>query len=129
MITEEQFADILDDISFGKPTWRAVDERGIACGTFYKFRDREPGRCERYARAKAKGVEGVVEDAMRIADDQSIEHNHKRIQVDLRKWYAAKIAPKVYGERVELTGEINHNLLEQRMANGRKRITTDADEG
>ena len=37
---------------------------------------------------------------------------HRRLQVDARKWYASKLAPKKYGEKVEttLTGSVDHNL-------------------
>jgi hypothetical protein len=31
---------------------------------------------------------------------------HRRLQVDTRKWYAAKLHPKKYGEKLELGGEI-----------------------
>ena len=31
---------------------------------------------------------------------------HRRLQVDARKWYASKLAPKKYGERLELAGEV-----------------------
>lgn len=31
---------------------------------------------------------------------------HRRLQVDSRKWLAAKMAPKKYGDRLELGGEV-----------------------
>jgi hypothetical protein len=31
--------------------------------------------------------------------------NHRRLQVDARKWIAAKLKPRKYGEKLELAGD------------------------
>jgi hypothetical protein len=33
-----------------------------------------------------------------------------KLMVDTRKWLMAKLAPKRYGDRLELHGELSHNL-------------------
>jgi hypothetical protein len=36
---------------------------------------------------------------------------HRRLQVDSRKWIAAKLRPKKYGDRLELGGEVAHKVV------------------
>ena len=81
---------------------------------------------DQYARAKEESADALVEDILDIADDGSNDWMEKhdkdgkcvgyqlngenvqrsRLRVDTRKWYAAKLKPKKYGDRVatELTG-------------------------
>lgn len=47
---------------------------------------------------KTKTVDGKVE----VTEGDMIEH--RRLQVDARKWYAEKLAPKKYGEKVQVGG-------------------------
>lgn len=57
-----------------------------------------------YARAREIQAEVLAEDAMNIADaavEDSAAVAKARLQVDARKWYASKVAPKKYGERVQ----------------------------
>lgn len=35
---------------------------------------------------------------------------HRKLQVDARKWYLSKVLPKVYGEKLELTGSMDHTI-------------------
>lgn len=75
-----------------------------------------------YAQAKATGIDEIAEQAIEIADTprtgviETDKQNrlgedvtevqrrdmteHRRLQVDTRKWYVGKVAPKIYGERV-----------------------------
>lgn len=101
------------------------------------------GFANQYARAKAIGIDEIVDEAVEIADTPvlgTIETDkltkagdrftevqrrdmteHRRLRVDTRKWYASKLAPKLYGERqhIEHSGEINTSRTlddEQRLA-------------
>ena len=68
---------------------------------------------ERYLLAKGLGIDQMVEEMLEISDDGSgdlIENadghlvsnstkvQRDRLRVDTRKWYAARLAPKVYGD-------------------------------
>lgn len=76
-----------------------------------------------YARAREMGLDVLAEEAVEIADtpvegvrleksESGIKEvredmlGHRRLQVDTRKWYLSKLAPKKYGDRtaMELTG-------------------------
>jgi hypothetical protein len=78
-----------------------------------------PEFCDQYTRAKAEAAESMADDMIDIADDASNdwmakhdpnnpgymlngEHiNRSRLRVDTRKWIAAKLKPKVYGDKIE----------------------------
>lgn len=70
---------------------------------------------QQYARAREVQAEILAEEIIEIADDSSgdvivdedghEQTNHERVarsrlRVDARKWYASKLAPKRYGDRI-----------------------------
>jgi hypothetical protein len=76
---------------------------------------------DQYARARECQADGYVDEAVDIADtpqegvktktmpDGKIETTtgdmieHRRLQIDARKWAAAKLHPKKYGDKLALT--------------------------
>lgn len=81
------------------------------------------GFSDQYTRAQALRVEELVDEAFDIADNASNDWmanndpenpgwrangdaiNRDRIRIDLRKWYAGKIAPKLFGDRITHAGD------------------------
>lgn len=78
---------------------------------------------DQYARSRQIGLDVMAEELMEIADtpvegerrEETADGTkvvredmlgHRRLQVDTRKWYLSKLAPKKYGDRtaMELTG-------------------------
>lgn len=83
---------------------------------------------ERYSEAKQKQVTSHIEETYEIADDISRDfmeaHDgsqrintecvaRSKIRIELRKWHAARLAPKVYGDRMyqETTNVDAENLI------------------
>ena len=82
------------------------------------------GLAERYARARDIGVDAMADDMLEIADDGTNdwmdrndpdnpgyvvngEHvQRSRLRVESRKWYLAKLAPKKYGDKLEVGGKV-----------------------
>ncbi|MCE3234545.1 MAG: Terminase small subunit [Vampirovibrio sp.] len=73
---------------------------------------------DNYTRARAIQADAYVDEIFKIADTTdadnvcdeygNIKPNHEwiqrsRLRVDTRKWYASKVAPKLYGNKVEQT--------------------------
>jgi hypothetical protein len=57
---------------------------------------------ERYARARDAQADKLFKECLEIADKATPENvSVARLQVDTRKWAAARLAPKKYGDRVE----------------------------
>jgi len=69
---------------------------------------------DKYAKAKQDQIEAMMDQIIDIADDVSRDTitnqegkqicnsewiNRSRLRIDTRKWMAAKLAPKIYGER------------------------------
>lgn len=65
--------------------------------------------CTSIARAREEQAEHLAEEIVTIADTCNDPHK-ARLQIDARKWYASKLAPKKYGEKLDLntihSGEI-----------------------
>jgi hypothetical protein len=83
--------------------------------TIYKWRYRHQEFADKYAMAKARQAELMAEELIDIADDGindtyvDDQGNVKtdtdvvarsRLRVDTRKWYASKLAPKIYGDKM-----------------------------
>lgn len=85
------------------------------------------GFMDKYARAREDQADVLAEEILDIADDARndwMERNgedsvgwalngehvqRSRLRIDARKWYAGKLRPKVYGDKVdhEHTGKVN----------------------
>ena len=78
----------------------------------------EPFR-EKYARAREAQADFLVEQCLEIADtpmegvriEESADGTktvredmlgHRRLQIDARKWFASKVAPKKYGDKLDV---------------------------
>ncbi len=78
---------------------------------------------DQYARARERQADHFADEILEIADDghndwmdrqvrkgvfvRSPDHEHinrSKLRVDARKWLMSKLAPKKYGEKLELTG-------------------------
>lgn len=91
--------------------------------TVHQWRMRIPAFNDLYMRAREIGMESMGDDTLLIADDDSgdilpdgtpnsANVQRSRLQVDTRKFLMAKLAPKVYGDRVEVehSGNVTHRV-------------------
>ena len=69
------------------------------------------GFAAQYARARDVGLDVMAEEILDISDNRTDgpeDVSHRRLQVDSRKWFLSKLAPKRYGDRtaadVNVTG-------------------------
>jgi hypothetical protein len=75
--------------------------RGWLCTQVTADRD----LAERLKHAREIAAHGMAEDALDVADAATpLDVNVRRLQMDARKWLAAKWSPKAYGERQEPAG-------------------------
>lgn len=80
----------------------------------YRWMFRHESFRQQYARAKANQVECLVNEALDTARDGSLDTyidekgnercdhewvNRSRLKVDTIKWFASKLAPKLYGDK------------------------------
>lgn len=59
---------------------------------------------EQYETATSARADALVEDMLDIADDDKICPQDKRVRIDVRKWNAARMKHKRYGDKVAITG-------------------------
>jgi hypothetical protein len=83
-----------------------------ALSTFYQWLAANPEFTEQYAQAKYNSSDALVEQLHSIADDQSIDPQHKKYMLDIRKWTASKLKAKKYGDRQTLNHEGNINYTD-----------------
>lgn len=110
---------VLEHLANGKSLSWVCQQKGMPClETVYRWM-REDEEFERdYRTAKREAVTALMEKARDIADDTSgdmytDENGRKKpngaaiqrakLQVDTYKWFAAKLEPKTYGDKLDMT--------------------------
>jgi len=85
--------------------------------TVYKWLDLHADFAKQYARAREAQADFIADEILEIADSPNAVTNREtgevelrdaqrdRLRVDARKWLAGKMAPKKYGDKVQLSGD------------------------
>lgn len=55
-------------------------------------------------------MDAIAEQTMEISDDLTEDANSRRVRIDTRKWLLSKLAPKKYGDRIEIAGDKENPL-------------------
>lgn len=104
--TEEMEVEIFDRIAKGEairnictddwlPSWATVNKRLAEDEVF----------AARYARSREEQADAIFDEVQAIADQATPENvSVARLQVDVRKWRAGKLRPKVYGDKFQVGG-------------------------
>lgn len=126
---------IANEVAKGKSIKTIERMPDMPCGTtIFKWIREYPEFRLLWEKAKEDAADMLVEDMLEIADDTGsdfiqitkpngevktvVDHENiqrSRLRVDTRKWIAAKLKPKRYGENIQLGGdvEIKHRLVIQ----------------
>lgn len=122
-------AQICEGIATGKSARAMCLETGISQFSLWKWLDEDENFSKQYARAKEQCADYIAAEILEISDhaegDKYIDDNGRlqtdheainrsRLRVDARKWYASKLAPKKYGDKVtnELTGDPDKPIVQ-----------------
>ncbi|WP_373413700.1 terminase small subunit protein [Ensifer aridi] len=131
--TREQ---ILEKLSIGKSLREICSAEGMPSESLVRkwvMKDEDFGA--QYARAREAGMEALADEILQIADSQEgdilktedgreiVNHDaiqRARLRVDTRKWLMSKIAPKKYGDRLDLNhsgsiGTLSDDALDARL--------------
>lgn len=95
------------------PQRQIAAEIGVSWATMRDWINGDPARLERYMRAREAQADRMVDDILGIADEparDAADAHMRRLRIDARKWLAAKMAPKSYGEKLELAGDAANPL-------------------
>ena len=108
---------VLNDMLSGVSLNKSLNNRKITRYAFFNLIDNNPSLSARYVRAQQLRAELLADEVVDIADEES-DPQHARNRIDVRKWYASKMQPQKYGERIDLnvnqTVDIGGALLEAR---------------
>lgn len=88
--------------------------------TVRRWLQRKPEFRASYTEARVHQAEHFIDEIVEIADTDD-NPSRARVRIDARKWVAARLAPKKYGERseIELSGGID---IANRLERARERI-------
>ena len=118
--TPEIASAILAEISTTRDSLATICKRNESFpspATVYKWLIEQPQFSENYARAKEEQLQILADELVPIADTPEVGEKiretkdgpmreigdmieHRKLQIDTRKWLLSKLAPKKYGDKI-----------------------------
>lgn len=123
--TQELAEEICGRIVQGEPLVKICrDDHMPDVVTVYRWLSRYPDFCNMYTKAKDEQADTLAEEIQDIADQMPMEKTDgngntsfdgayiqwMKLRVDARKWTAARLKPRKYGDRVALAGDEQNPL-------------------
>ena len=116
---------VLSGMRGGLSAFKACEEAGVPHSTFLLWLKDDAELADSYARAREDLIERIANEVIELSDadvglqpdgkkDWDAVQKHK-LQVDTRKWLLSKLAPKKYGDKLELTGDPDRPLAIQKI--------------
>jgi len=123
VFTNELFDAICNEVATSSLGLSQIcKQNGTSSRTFYKWVQDDESLMHKYVRAREEQADYLADEIIKLSDDKTGDMQEgeygkvgnaaniqrSRLQVEARKWVAAKLKPKKYGDRVELenTGEL-----------------------
>ena len=116
--TPELAKHICDRMAKGESLRRVCRDAEVPnMSTVMRWLERDEGDFrEQYAKAREAMIDNMAMETLDIADNLPDDADGARVaaarlQVDTRKWYSSKLAPKKYGDKLDVTSDgekINH---------------------
>lgn len=112
---------VLSGMRGGLSAFKACQAAGVHQSTFNLWLNQDAALAAEYARAREDLIERIANEIIELSDaDVGVTPDGKRdwaavqkhrLQVDTRKWLLSKLAPKKYGEKLEIAGDQDNPLL------------------
>jgi hypothetical protein len=122
---DEIAAEILGRIANGEPLSRICKDEGMpVASTVYLWMMKHEDFSNRYARAREDQAETLADEIVQIADEtpdlepvydrdgnlvemklHAAYVSWQKNRLDARKWVAAKLKPKKYGDKIDVTSD------------------------
>jgi hypothetical protein len=102
--------EICERLAHGETLRKMVlDKHMPPAGTIYRWLDSNESFRDQYAQARVRQADYYAE---MIIDESFGAHDASigRLRMDALKWASSKIAPKKYGDKIELESNNNQNL-------------------
>lgn len=107
-------AAVLDGMAGGLSLRKAAKAAEVPPQTFLDWCTDDPALAGRYARAREAMIDVYFDELMDTVKREPViadgkvdngEVQHRRLYADTLKWALSKVAPKRYGDRVEIAGD------------------------
>lgn len=121
-ITEEIFNQVCNDMSCTpQGLVHILKPYGINRVSFLDYKEKQPHRIDKYARAKSDQIDYLAAEINRLTYEmeQTIRGdnvyneininaavNVLKIQIDSLKWLLSKLAPKEYGDKIQVDSDV-----------------------
>ena len=113
--TQELFDSICETLATSSKGLNTVcKEHGISSKQFYQWVANDAQLGEMYARARDEQADFMADEIVELADNTDNDNKgingsnavqRDRLRIDARKWVAAKLKPRKYSERVDVTSD------------------------
>ena len=122
---EDLAKKVLEGMHGGLSCFKSCQAAGVPHSTFIGWVNVDPDLADRYTRAREDLIERMAQEVLELSDvdvgmqpdgkkDWAAVQKHK-LQVDTRKWLLSKLAPKKFGDKLELTGDPDRPLAIQKI--------------
>ena len=114
---------VLQGMQSGMSCFKACQKAGISHSAFLGWVADDSLLRDNYTRAREDLIERIANEVMELSDQDVPEtgdgkkdwqaiQKHK-LQVDSRKWLLSKLAPKKYGDKIEVSGDPSNPLVQR----------------
>ena len=118
-------AKVLEGMRGGLSTFKSCEAAGVSHSTFIHWVGEDTELAHNYAHAREDLLERMAQEVIDLSDKEVPEtgdgkkdwqaiQKHK-LQVDTRKWLLSKLAPRKYGDKLELSGDPDRPLAIQKI--------------
>ncbi len=116
IFTQELADEICFQLAQGKSLRTVCKMEGMPPGeTIFRWFREKPSFCEQYAKAKQEATDALAEEIQDISDEalegiqgspsDSARVKAQQLRIDTRKWIMAKMKPKKYGDKMDVTSD------------------------
>jgi hypothetical protein len=116
---------VMEGMHGGLSCFKACQAAGVPHSTFIGWVNVDQELADRYTRAREELIERMAQEVLELSDvDVGLQPDGKRdwaavqkhrLQVDTRKWLLSKLAPKKFGDKLELSGDPDRPLAIQKI--------------
>ena len=122
---EQIVALVLQGMRNGLSAFKSCQAANVPHSTFLEWVKNDADLADNYARAREDLIERMANEVLELSDqDVDMAHDGKKdwaaiqkhkLQVDTRKWLLSKLAPKKYGDKLEVSGDAANPIAIQRI--------------
>jgi hypothetical protein len=127
MFNQDKADEICIMLEDGESLRKAAESVGESARTVLNWTKSNPEFLTQYTRSREIGYLQLADSILNIADETEVEAKYdgddvrldlsatavarNRLRVDTRKWMLSKMLPKIYGDKLELSGDQQNPLL------------------